>query len=445
MKIVIVGAGKLGYSIAELLSQEDHEVTVADNNKNQLVAVENTLDVLTLFHDGGIVTLFEDSNIKNADILIAVTGSDEVNLSLSLLAKSNGAKHTVARVREEIMSEEEKKHLAETFKIDLILNPELLAAQEIHRVLMTPDALNIADFAHGKIRLFEIKIPKKSKVLGKTLKEAEIPRGVLAGMVFRGQRMIIPHGDFSFQLHDNAYFIGIPEEIEKFSKNFVERKAKHIERVMIIGAGRAGRLLSKMLDASNVTVKLIDTDEMRLRKVAGDFKNSLAILGDGTDIDLLIEEEAASADTFIALTEDDKLNLMLALLAKQLNVPHTTVLVYRSEYEMLMEKVGVNFAVSSRNLAASEVIAYIRQGNVKKVSYLEGKRAEAVEVIVQEGAKVAGKKLMDVNLPRECLISAFVRGDEAMIPRGDTILEAGDRVIVFLEAGSSNKVMEYFK
>ena len=444
MNIVIVGAGKLGYSIAELLAQEDHEVTVVDNDKNQLVAVDNTLDVLTIYHGGGIVSLFNDPNLKNADMLIAATGWDDTNVALCALAKAHGAQSTVARVRED-MTRDAKERLMETFKIDLILNPELLAATEIHRVLMTPDALNIAEFAHGKIRLFEIKIPKRSKILGKSLKDVRLPPGVLVGMIFRGQRMIIPHGDYTFQLHDNAYFIGVPEEIEKFSQNFTEQKAKHIERAMIIGAGRAGRFLTKMLDNSGVRVKLIDIDEERLRMVAADLKNSLAILGDGTDIDLLIEEEAASADTFICLTDDDKLNLMLALLAKHLNVPHTVVRVYREEYEALMEKVGVNYAVSARHLAASEVMAFARQGSVKKVSYLEGAKAEAVEVIVQEGAKIAGVPLMNAKLPRECLVSAFVRDGEALIPRGNTILQAGDRVIVFLESGASNKVMEYFK
>ena len=444
MKIVIVGAGKLGYSIAELLAQEDHEVTVTDSDKEQLVEVENTLDALTIFHDGGIISLFDDPNIQSADMLIAVTGADETNAALCALAKSYGIQNTVARVREEI-TDEQKRHLMETLKIDLVLNPELLAAREIHRVLMTPDALNIAEFAHGKIRLFETKITKRSKVLGKTLKEVELPQGVLAGMIFRGQRMIIPHGDYSFGLHDNAYFIGIPEEIEKFSKSFTEQKAKHIERAMIIGAGRAGRLLAKMLDLSGVRVKLIDTDESRLQMISADFKNSLAILGDGANIDLLIEEEAASADTFIAITDDDKQNLILALLAKHLNVPHTVVRVYRTEYEALMEKVGVNYAVSARHLAASEVMTFARQGAVKKVSYLEGARAEAVEIIVAEGAKVAGIPLMKAALPRECLVCAFVRKNEAHIPRGNTILEAGDRVIVFLESGASNKVMEYFK
>lgn len=445
MNIVIVGAGKIGYSIAELLSMEGHAITVVDNDKSQLVAVENTLDALTLFHDEGIANLFEDPNVQNADMLIAVTGSDEVNMALSMLAKSQGIERVAARISQEINNKETKEHLRETFKIDLLLNPELLVAQEIKRILMTPNALNIANFAHGKVRLFEVRITKKSKVLGKALKDTKLPAGVLVGMIFRGQRMIIPHGDYTFQLHDNAYFIGIPEEIEKFSANFVEQKAKKLERVMIIGAGRAGRLLAKMLDADGVNVKLIDTNEARLRQVADDLKNSLAILGDGTNLDLLIDEEAASADTFIALTDDDKLNLMLAILAKHLKVPHTVVRVYRTEYATLMEKVGVNLAVSARHLVASEVMAYARQGNVKKVSYLEGAKAEAMEIIVAPNAKVAKVALMDANLPRECLVSAYVRGDTVHIPRGNSVLEPGDRVVVFLESNAAKKVTEYFK
>ena len=442
MKIVVVGAGKLGYSIAEILSQEEHDVVVVDREQSQLVAVENNLDVLTLFHGEGTPSLFLRPDLKNADMLVAATGTDEVNMSLSLLAKTHGIEHTVARVRD--VFGEDKKRIMETFKIDLVLNPELLIATEINRILMTPSALNIEDFAHGKVRLFETKIKRKSKLIGKTLKDIKLPEGVLAGMIFRGGRMIIPHGDDSFQLNDNAYFIGLPEKIEQFSQNFIEIKTKKIERVMIIGAGRSGRSLAKMLDASGVKVKLVDINKERLRLVAADFKNSLAILGDGTDIDLLIDEEVASADFLIALTEDDKLNLMLALLAKHLRVGQTVVRFYRNNYVSLMEKSGVDVAVSARQLAAAEVLAFARQGGVRKVSYLEGAKAEAVEVIVQEGAKVAGKMLMEAKLPRECLVSAFVRGGSAQIPRGNTVLNAGDRVIIFLESSASKKVMEFF-
>ena len=247
--------------------------------------------------------------------------------------------------------------------------------------------------------------------------------------------------------HDNAYFIGIPEEIEKFSQNFVQRDARKLHRVLIIGAGRAGRALAKMFDKQGVQVKIIDKDRERCQMVAGMLSDGIAICGDGTDIDLLLEEGVAEADVVVCLTEDDKLNLMLALLARHLsnNRTKTVVRVARNEYVELMEKVGVDIVLSARLLSASEVLAFARRGGVVSVSLLEGARAEAVEVIVQPGAPVAGKKLMDVKLPRECLVCAYVRGNEANIPNGNTVLQPGDRTILFIQTKFSQKVIKYFK
>jgi trk system potassium uptake protein TrkA len=312
---------------------------------------------------------------------------------------------------------------------------------------MTPAALDVEDFAHGKIRLFETKIQRKSSIAGIPLKDIQLPKGVLAGMIFRDKRMIIPHGEDSLQPHDNAYFIGIPEEIEKFSQKFVQRDARKLHRVLIIGAGRAGRALAQLLDSQDVHVKVIDHDRERCQLVAAMLKKGIAICGDGTDIDLLVEEDVAHADVVVCLTEDDKLNLMLALLARHLsgNRTKTVVRVSRNEYVELMEKVGVNIVLSTRLLSASEVLAFARRGGVVSVSLLEGAKAEAVEVIVQEGAPVAGKKLMDVKLPKECLVCAYVRGTEAQIPNGNTVLLPGDRTILFIQTKFSQQVIKYFK
>jgi trk system potassium uptake protein TrkA len=326
-----------------------------------------------------------------------------------------------------------------------MLNPELITAHEINRILMTPAALNVEDFAHGKVRLFETKVRHHSKLLGVPLKEMRFPKGVLAGMIFRDHRMIIPHGDDSFMVHDNAYFIGMPEEIEKFSKNFVQRDARKLERAMIIGAGRTGRALAKLLDAQKVKVKVIDRDQERCRLMAEQLTDGLAICGDGTDIDLLTEEGVENADVVICLTEDDKLNLMLALLAKHLKAKKTVVRVARNEYVDLMEKVGVDVVVSARLLSASEVMAFARRGGVVSVSYLEGAKAEAMEVIVQDGAPVAHKRLMDAKLPRECLVCAYVRDGAAAIPNGLTELLPGDRTILFIQTKFAQKVMKYFQ
>ena len=444
MRIVIVGAGKLGYQLAEFLSKEQYEIILVDHEAGQLEAAKNSLDVLTINANGASPITMDDPEIAGADILIAVTKSDEVNMVACILAKKHGIKHTVARIRDMQFISEAKDYLKKNFDIDLMLNPELITANEINRILMTPAALNVEDFAHGKVRLFETKVRRKSKFANVPFKELKLPDGVLAGMIFRDNAMIIPHGDDCLMVHDNAYFIGIPEEIEKFSKNFVHRDTRKLERAMIIGAGRTGRALASMLDLQKVYVKVIDTDPERCRIMAQRLKDGIAICGDGTNIDLLLEEGIDSADVVVCLTEDDRLNLMLALLAKHLKAKRTVVRVARNEYTELMEKVGVDIVVSARLLSASEVLAFVRRGGVERVSLLEGARAEAVEVIVQKGAPVAGKRLMDVKLPKECLVCAYVRGDTAFIPRGSTVLEPGDRAILFIRTKNSQKVMGYF-
>ena len=445
MRIVIVGAGKLGYSIAELLANEEFDVVLVDQDETRLEAAKNTLDVLTVTANGASPITMNDPDIRSADILIAVTAVDEVNMVACILAKKHGITHTVARIRDMQFLSEAKEYLKENFDIDLMLNPELITAREVYRILMTPAALDVEDFASGKVRLFETKVTRHSPLANIPLKDLEMPKAILAGMIFRDHRMIIPHGDDCLLPHDNAYFIGDPAEIEKFSETFVHRDARKLEHVMIIGAGRTGRFLAKMLDEADVAVKIIDTNRERSRLAAEALENGLAICGDGTDIDLLTEEGVADADAVVCLTEDDKLNLMLALLAKHLGAKKTVVRVARGEYVDLMEKVGVDIVLPTRLLSASEVLAFARRGGVVSVSLLEGAKAEAVEVIVQEGAPVAGIPLMKAHLPRECLVCAYVRGDEAMIPNGTSVLLPGDRTILFIQTRFAQKVMKYFK
>ena len=445
MRIVIVGAGKLGYSIAELLANEEFDVVLVDQDETRLEAAKNTLDVLTVTANGASPITMNDPDIRSADILIAVTAGDEVNMVACILAKKHGITHTVARIRDMQFLSEAKEYLKQNFDIDLMLNPELITAREVYRILMTPAALDVEDFASGKVRLFETKVTRHSPLANIPLKDLEMPKAILAGMIFRDHRMIIPHGDDCLLPHDNAYFIGDPKEIEKFSETFVQRDARKLEHVMLIGAGRTGRFLAKMLDEAGVAVKIIDTNRERSRLAAEKLENGLAICGDGTDIDLLMEEGVADADAVVCLTEDDKLNLMLALLAKHLGARKTVVRVARSEYVDLMEKVGVDIVLPTRLLSASEVLAFARRGGVVSVSLLEGAKAEAVEVIVQEGAPVAGIPLMKAHLPRECLVCAYVRGDEAVIPNGASVLLPGDRTILFIQTRFAQKVMKYFK
>ena len=279
-----------------------------------------------------------DGDIRGAEVLIAVTNSDEVNMISCILAKKNGIKHTIARIRDIQFISEAKEYLKENFDIDLMLNPEMITALEINRILMVPAALNVEDFADGKVRLFEAKVRTDSKLANIPFRDLNMPREILAAMLFRAHEMIIPHGNDSLQPMDNAYFIGRTKDIENFSHNFVQQDSSKIERVMIIGAGRTGRFLATVLDRQGVKVKIFDKDRNICREMAEKLKNGEAYEGDGTDIDLLVQEGIKEADAVACLTKDDKLNLLVAMLCKHLGAKKTIVQVSRSEYIDIMEK-----------------------------------------------------------------------------------------------------------
>ena len=302
------------------------------------------------------------------------------------------------------------------------------------------------DFAEGRVRLFETKVRRNSPLAGTPLKNLDIPKSILAAMIFRDHRMIIPHGDDCLLSHDNAYFVGESGAIANFSKNLVRSDARKISRAVIIGAGRAGRFTARILDKQGVQVKIFDMNRERCRLIAGTLSShSMAIHGDGTNIDLLQSEGISDADIMICMTDDDKLNLLLALMGRHLGAAKTIVTVNRYDYIELMEKVGVDIVLSSRFLAASEVLAFVRRGGIVSVSLLEGAKAEAIEVVVQPGAKVAGKKLMDAALPRECLVCGYVRDEEAFVPNGNSVLNPGDRAIIIVQMKHSKNVLKYFQ
>lgn len=446
MRVVIVGAGKLGYSIAELLSQEEYDIVVIDTNEERLETVQENLDVLTIADNGSSPMVIAGSDVRGADILIAATGSDEVNIVCCILAKRHGVTHTVARIRDMKFMSDGKEYLKDAFDIDLMLNPEYITAMEINRILMMPEALNVEDFADGKVRLFETKVTKHSSLIGKPLKDLGIPKAVLAGMIFRDKQMIIPHGNDSLMAQDNVYFVGETGAVASFSKNLVRRDAKKVKRVVIIGAGRAGRFTAQLLDQQGVQVKIFDTNRERCRLMAEKLsRHSLALNGDGTNMDLLQSEGLANADVMICLTGDDKLNLLLAMLGKHMGVGRTIVAVSRYEYIAMMEKGGVDIVLSSRHLAATEMLAFVRRGGIVSVSLLEGANAEAIEVVVQQGSKVAGRSLMDAALPKECLVCGYVRDGEPFVPNGHSVLEPGDLAIIIVQSKHSKSVLKYFQ
>ena len=433
MRIVVAGAGKLGYSVAELLADDEFDVVVIENDPKRKDVVQNSLDVLVIEGNACSPTTFRDPDIRNADVLIACTDSDEVNMITCMMAKKNGVKHTVARIRNVDYAINSPEMLNSEMKVDLILNPERITAAEIDHILMTPSALNVDDFADGKVRMFEAKLKENSPYANIPLKNLKIPNDILVAMLFRKHKMIIPRGNDVLLPGDNVYFVGKQEAILAFEQQFTNTYEK-LEKALIIGAGRTGRFLAPMLEKQGLMVKVIEKNKERCQMLASMLENGLVLCGDGTDIDLLTEEGVAEADVVVCITEDDKLNLLLALLAKHLGAKKTIVRVTRNEYIELMEKVGVDVVLSSRLLSAGEVLRFVRKGGIVSVSLLEGAQAEALEIIVGTGSEVEGKALRNITLPQECLVCAIVHENEAIIPNGDTVLRANDRIILFAKS-----------
>ncbi len=442
MRVVIVGAGKLGYSLAQCLSKEEHEVTVIEQDEERRLIVQNSLDVMTVCGNGASPQFLLDSGIK-ANLLVAVTDSDEVNMITCMAAKQAGIPQTIARVRNQEYVGHGQEAFHKALGIDLTINPEMVTAIEISRILLTPAALDVEDFGGGKVRLLEVRIRPDSSLINIPLRHLTLPPHILVAGILRQDSMIIPHGSDCLLPQDSVFFVGASDAIETFGEQFAEKKTK-IERVMIIGAGRIGRHLAKILVNVGMSVKVIDKNRERCQELATVLDKGLVLCGEGTDIDLLIEEGVKDADAVVCLTDDDKLNLLLALLAKDLGAQKTIVRVGRSEYMSLMGKVGVDVVLSPRLLTAGVILRQVRRGQVVAVSLLEGAKAEAMEIVVSNNSPLLGRRLKEAKLPRNAIIGALIREGELIIPDGNTLLQREDRAIIFALPDTIAKLSKIF-
>jgi len=372
-----------------------------------------------------------------------VTDRDEVNMIACMAAKQVGIPRTIARVRNEEYAGKNQLEFNKALGIDLTINPEMVTALEISRILLTPAALDVEDFGDGRVRLLEVRIRGESPYVNVPLKSLKLPPQILVVGILRQDRMIIPHGTDCILPQDSVFFVGAQAAIEDFGEQFAEKKTK-IQRVMIIGAGRIGRHLAKILDDVGMSIKVIEKSRERCSELAKIIDKGLVLCGDGTDIDLLMEEGVGETDAVVCVTADDKLNLLLALLAKDLGTQKTIVRVGRSEYMSLMGKVGVDVILSPRLLTAGVILSQVRQGEVVAVSLLEGAKAEAMEIVISSKSSIVGRKLKDARIPGNMLIGALVRENELIIPNGYTILQPGDRVVIFTLPSSIKKINKIF-
>lgn len=443
MRIVIVGAGKVGFSIAQCLVEENHDVVVIEEDENRRSIIQKNLDVMTIGGNGASPRVLMDPEVRTADLMIAVTDSDEVNMVACMAAKQAGIPQTIARVRNIEYTGKEEAEFHRSLGIDLTINPEYVTALEISRILFIPAALDVEDFADGKVRLLEVRIRPDSPLASIPISELEFPPNVLIAGILRSNKMIIPHGFNVLKPYDNVFFVGDPQSLKQMQDDFTETLSR-IQKVMIIGAGRIGRNLATVLEKEGMAVKVIDKNHERCQGLAKLLKRGNVFCGEGTDVDLLTEEGVGEADAVVCLTDDDKLNLLLALLAKELGAQKTIVRVGRTEYIPLMEKVGVDVVLSPRLLTAGVILSQVRRGKFVSVSLLEGAKAQAMEIIVSSNSKVAGVKLKNAKLPRNCLVGAVVHNNHVYVPNGESVLHEGDRAVVFALPDTISKVEKYF-
>ncbi len=444
MRVIIIGAGKVGFKLAEKLSQEHYEVLVIEQNEDRRKILQENLDVLVSGGNGASPRVLADAGITHTDLLIAVTDQDEVNMLACMVGKRAGVSRTIARVRSPEYVQKDQALFREWMGIDLLINPEMVTALEILQILKTPAALDVEEFAEGKVRLLEVKLRADSPLANIQLKNLTLPANILVVGILRQDKMIIPNGNDMLIPDDHVFFIGEHDAIIDFEGNFTNKRSK-VERVMIIGAGRVGRNLAVLLEQSGISVKIIDRDPERCEATVCLLNQGIVLHGDGTDIDLLTQEGAGEADAIVCLTNDDKLNLLVALLAKRLGAKKTFVRVGRSEYAFIMQQVGIDVALSPQIITAGAILKFIRQGDLVSLMLFEGAKAEAMEVIVPSDAKITGKPLHKVHFPPQALIGMVVRDGNAMIPDGNMVLQANDRAVIFTLPGMAKNISALFQ
>lgn len=446
MRIIIIGAGKVGFKLAEMLTYRGHDVVVIEQDPERHKIVEENLDVQCICANGISPPVLQECQVAGTDLVIAVTENDEMNILATLFAKKLGAKKTVARIRNpEYFSLTDKgleKALALDF-LDFIINPDYVTATAVAELIEAPEALESEYYAGGKIQLLQLRLPENSPAINKKLKELPSPNPYIIVAVQRRDKIIIPRGEDRLLAGDLIFVIAPAKQMEHV-EHLLGQKRLHVQRVVILGGTRAAYYLARMLQDKKMELKIIEKDPQQCEILSEKLPNAMVIQGDGSDLTLLQEEDIGQADIFAALTGDDKVNLLVSLLAKHLGARKVITKVGRSDYASLMEKIGIDVVISPRLLTAAAILKLAMRGEIVAVSLVGEDKAEMIELVVPKGCRAAGKPLKQLNFPRQAIIGALARGEEVIVPGGNDILVPGDHVIIFTLPQAVTSVQNFF-
>lgn len=432
MKIIIAGAGDIGFHLAQLLSTENQDIILIDTNQDVLDYAQTHLDVITLKGDSSSVKILEMADIRKASMLLAVTTSEKTNLVTAILAKKLGAKRTIARVNNlEYLTEAQRRDFEE-LGIDHIISPSQLAAKEIHRLVQQCTFSDIFDFEGGQVSLVGIHLQAPSPAINMTLEEIgrQYPQTEFRAIaIIRKRETIIPRGYTVLQKGDYLYFLVENQSMEDIGR-LTGKTMAPVHNVMIAGGGDVGYRTALLLE-EDFRVTLVEQDRELCRELVENLDNTLVVNGDPSNVELLREEGLERMDAFIAVTPNSETNIITSLMASEHGVGKTMALVDKTDYVFISRNIGVDTLINKKLIAASNIFRYVRQGEIEALTSLHGADAEVIEFVIHKNNRITKNQLKDLHLPQKALIGGVIREGKSHIPDGSFQLRVGDKVIVF--------------
>ncbi len=445
MRIIIAGAGEVGSHLAKMLSNENHEIILIDNEESRLKPIASTMDVLTYLGSATSITILQDVLQKKSDLFIAVTHGEDTNITASILAKRLGALKTIARIDNLDYLEHSILEFFKSLGIDSLIYPELIAAREVLSLLHETGTTEFSEFCGGKLAMFVQRLDPHAPIINKTLEEIAMTRNTekyRAVAIKRNDRTIIPRGNEKFTAGDLVFVIstndGIEEMMTTSGKENFEAKS-----IMILGGSRIGKHVALYMQKS-CEVKLIDSDPVRCEALSEILEDTLIINGDCRNVDLLEQEGIGKMDAFVAVTGNSETNILSCLLAKKLGVKRTIAEVENVEYINLAENTGIDTIINKKISAASRIFRHTTNPNVTQVKYMTGTEAEVIEFNVPENSKITKGTLRSIDFPKDAIVGGGTRDGIPFIATGDTIIKPNDKVVVFTLPTSYDRISKLF-
>ena len=448
MKIIIAGAGEVGFHLAKLLSFESQDITLIDNNRESLTYSESHLDIRTVRGDATSISVLNDAKVSGTDLVVAVTSSETTNITVCVLAKQLGAKRTIARISNTEFLENKDEVGFTKFGIDELISPEALASAEIELLLNQSTFNDSYEFEGGAIKMIGLHLPRNASFVGKTVRQVgqenpELKYVPIAIQRFGTQYTLIPRGDTIFKEGDQVYFTTIDEGVDQIHK-LTGKVKEDIKSVMILGGSKIGYKTARDLCKSKFAVKLVEKNKEKAFEIADDIPNCLVINGDGRNVELLQEESIKDMDAFISVTGNSETNIMSCLVAKSKGVRKTIALVENMDYFQLSHSIGIDTLINKKLLAANNIFRHVRKGDIVAMTRLNNMNAELLEFIVSSTSAVCDKVVRDIDFPRSAIIGGVIRDGVGMIALGDFKIQDGDRIVVCSLPQSIKKVEKLF-